>query len=100
MKISTEIASISKKVSYEKAVEYVAKAGFDAYDFSMFDMLYYDQIDKISSPGPAPLGGGDCLDFVRKIRRIADDRLITYTSKQDMQNCISCFLLHYDFHYF
>ena len=36
MKISTEISSIAKHVGEEKAVELVAKAGFDAYDFSMF----------------------------------------------------------------
>lgn len=38
MKISTEIASIAKKVGQEKAVELCGKAGFDAWDFSMFDM--------------------------------------------------------------
>ena len=34
MKISTEIASAAKLVGEEKAVEYAAKAGFDAWDFS------------------------------------------------------------------
>ena len=38
MKISTEIASIAKITGMEKAVELTAKAGFDAWDFSMFDM--------------------------------------------------------------
>ena len=38
MKTSTEIASIAKKVGMEKAVELCAVAGFDAWDFSMFDM--------------------------------------------------------------
>lgn len=38
MKISTEIASIAKVVGYEKAVLMCARAGFDAWDFSMFDM--------------------------------------------------------------
>ena len=42
MKISTEIGSISKHMGYEKAVECVAKAGFDAFDLSMFDMATYD----------------------------------------------------------
>lgn len=42
MKISTEIGSISRHVGYEKAIEYVAKAGFDAFDLSMFDMARYD----------------------------------------------------------
>ena len=38
MKTSTEIASIAKKVGMEKAVELCGKAGFDGWDFSMFDM--------------------------------------------------------------
>ncbi len=38
MKISTEIDSTAKKVGWEKSVELIAKAGFDAWDFSMFDM--------------------------------------------------------------
>ena len=36
MKISTEIGSIATLVGEEKAVELVAKIGFDAWDFSMF----------------------------------------------------------------
>ena len=39
MKISTEIGSLSNLIGEEKAVEYVAKAGFDAWDFSMFKMI-------------------------------------------------------------
>ena len=42
MKISTEIGSASKIVGEKKAVELVAKAGFDAWDFSMFNMCRYD----------------------------------------------------------
>ena len=38
MKISTEIASAAKIIGEEKAIEYYAKAGFDAWDFSMFEM--------------------------------------------------------------
>ncbi len=38
MKISTEIDSTAKIVGMKKAVELCAKAGFDAWDFSMFDM--------------------------------------------------------------
>ena len=33
MKISTEIGSASKIIGEEKAIEYYAKAGFDAWDF-------------------------------------------------------------------
>ena len=43
MKTSTEIASIAKIVGEEKAIEYVAKAGFDHWDFSMFEMARRDR---------------------------------------------------------
>ena len=42
MKISTEIGSAARHVGEERAVEYIAKAGFDAWDFSMFEMCGYD----------------------------------------------------------
>ena len=38
MKISTEIDSIALYIGEERAVELVAKTGFDAWDFSMFQM--------------------------------------------------------------
>ena len=46
MKISTEIASASRLIGEEKTVEYIAKAGFDAWDFSMFAMCKYDRKTK------------------------------------------------------
>ena len=42
MKISTEINSTARYVGEEKAIEYIAAAGFDAWDFSMFAMCRYD----------------------------------------------------------
>ncbi len=41
-KISTEIDTIAAVVGMEKAVELVAKAGFDCWDFSLFKMGSYD----------------------------------------------------------
>ena len=38
MKTSTEIQSIVDVVGEEKTIEMIAKAGFDAWDFSMFNM--------------------------------------------------------------
>ena len=38
MKTSTEIQSIVDVIGEEKAIEMIAKAGFDAWDFSMFNM--------------------------------------------------------------
>ena len=46
MLISTEIGSIANIVGEEKAVELVGKAGFDAWDFSMFKMGAYDWTNK------------------------------------------------------
>lgn len=64
IKISTEIRSISKIVGEEKAIELIAKAGFDAWDFSMFSMC------KDSSH---PLTGKDYLKFSRRLRQIGVD---------------------------
>ena len=38
MRTSTEIGSSARLVGEEKAIEYIAKAGFDAWDFSMFQI--------------------------------------------------------------
>ena len=42
MKISTNIGPISSFVGEEKAIELVAKAGFDYFDFSLFNMVSTD----------------------------------------------------------
>ena len=47
MKTSTEINSASLIVGEKKAVQYVAQAGFDAWDFSLIDMCKYDWGKKI-----------------------------------------------------
>ncbi len=65
MKVSTEIGSIEKHVGQERAVELVAKAGFDAFDFSMFSMRYPD----ISHP----LNTTSALAHARTLKRIASD---------------------------
>lgn len=73
MLISTEIASIANVVGEEKAVELVAKAGFDAWDFSMFKMGPYDWQNKCLKPSSHPLCGNEYLDFARKLKRIGED---------------------------
>lgn len=65
MKVSTEIGSIEKHVGQEKAVELVAKAGFDAFDFSMFAMRNPDS--------PHPLNTSYALAHARNLKRIAND---------------------------
>ena len=73
MKISTEINSIAKHVGEERAVEMVAKAGFDAFDFSMFAMGRYDWSEKKMIFTGHPLQTENCLQFARKLKKIADD---------------------------
>lgn len=69
MKISTEIESIAHIVGMEKAVELCAKAGFDAWDFSLFHMRQADA----SSAGETPLNGPHYLEFARKLKQIGLD---------------------------
>ena len=73
MKISTEIHSCSRLVGEEKAVEYMAKAGFDAWDFSMFSMCKYDWNNKTLLANDHPLAGKDYLAFARKLKQIGLD---------------------------
>ncbi len=71
MKISTEIDSIALHVGEEKAVELVAKAGFDAWDFSMFQMC--EKKNGVLVPTDHPTTQGDYLAFARKLKQIGLD---------------------------
>mgnify|MGYP003513585591 CR=1 FL=1 len=73
MKISTEIASAAKIIGEEKAIEYYAKAGFDAWDFSMFSMCRYDWANKSLLMNEHPLAGGNYLKFARKLKQVGID---------------------------
>lgn len=74
MKISTEIGSASKIIGEERAVEEVAKAGFDAWDFSMFNNICrYDWGTKSVLKSEHPLAGGDYLKYARKLKQIGLD---------------------------
>ncbi len=73
MKTSTEIGSISKIVGMEKAVELCAKAGFDAWDFSMFDMCRIDWKTRLPIHNPNELNGIHYLKFARKLKKIGLD---------------------------
>ena len=73
MKISTEIYSIKKHVGEKKAIELLAKAGFDAYDLSLFAMAIYDWGAGKVLDIDHPLRGKDYLKFVREIKKVADD---------------------------
>jgi len=71
LKTSTEIASIATIVGEIKAVELVAKAGFDGYDLSLFEMARYDGKQVVQKGHP--LQSKDALRFVRQIKHVADD---------------------------
>ncbi len=73
LRISTEIESPSKIVGEERAVELVAKAGFDAWDFSMFSMCKFDREKRALMENDHPLAGSECLKFARKLRQIGLD---------------------------
>ena len=73
MKISSEIASAARIIGEEKAIEYYARAGFDAWDFSMFSMCRYDKATDSLLANDHPLAGKDYLKFVRRLRQIGLD---------------------------
>lgn len=73
MKISTEIYSAAQLVGEEKAVEYIAKAGFDAWDFSMFSMCKFDWKTRQFTQSDHPLAGRDYPAFARRLRKIGED---------------------------
>ncbi len=74
MKISTEIGSLSKIIGEENAVECIAKAGFDAWDFSMLSMCRYDKNTRqIIESNDHPLIGADYLKFARRLKEIGED---------------------------
>ncbi len=73
MKTSTEISSIAKHVGYEKAVELTAKAGFDAWDFSMFDMCKFDaDIGRVTDRNPRYFGN-EYVNFAKELRRVGEE---------------------------
>ncbi len=71
MKTSTEIYSIALHVGEEKAVELVAKAGFDAWDFSMFNMCREQK--GILIPEDHPTAKDNYLAFARRLKQVGLD---------------------------
>lgn len=71
MKISTEIESTALHVGEEKAVELIAKAGFDAWDFSMFCMC--TKKNGLLVPTNHPVAQSDYLKFARRLRQVGLD---------------------------
>ncbi|MBQ8249046.1 MAG: sugar phosphate isomerase/epimerase [Clostridia bacterium] len=73
MKTSTEIASAAKHIGEERAIELIAKAGFDAWDFSMFEMARFDYKNRCIIESSHPLSGAGYADFAKRLARIGHD---------------------------
>lgn len=72
-RISTEINSAANLIGEELAVEYVAKAGFDCWDLSMFKMCRYSKLQQRALYPDHPLAGSNYLSFVRRLKQIGLD---------------------------
>ena len=73
-KTSTEIDTIASVVGMEKAVELVAKAGFDCWDFSLFKMGSYDWKNGNRILRGHPLETRDtALKLAEKLRKIGEE---------------------------
>ncbi|MBQ8197642.1 MAG: sugar phosphate isomerase/epimerase [Clostridia bacterium] len=71
MKLSTEISSTSKHVGEEKAIELIAKAGFDHWDFTMCtNMCIFDWEKRTWTLSNEPLGTNNYLKFAKKLKDI------------------------------
>ena len=73
MKASTEIWSSANILGEEKTIELIAKAGFDAWDFSMFEMARIDWNTRKVIDNQHPLNGSDYVTFAKKLRKIGED---------------------------
>ena len=70
MKTSTEIYSAARHVGEKKAVALLGKAGFDAWDFSMFEMARWDWENGKIFDTPHVLKTGEYLKFARELKSI------------------------------
>ena len=77
MRISTEIASAARIIGEENAVEYVAKAGFDCWDFSMFKMCRYSKLQGRVLEEDSRFADHNYLAFARRLKKIGLDHGIT-----------------------
>lgn len=77
MKTSTEIASAARHIGEERAVEYIAKAGFDHWDFSMHQMYRYSKLRGCPLTENSRFTGNGYLALARQLRQIGLDNGIT-----------------------
>ncbi len=77
MKTSTEIASLAKHVGEERAIEMIAKAGFDSWDLSMFQMARYDFTNKCLRDTSYPIHSSEYVAYAKRLRQVGLDNGIT-----------------------
>ena len=89
MKTSTEIASAARIIGEERAIEYYAKAGFDAWDFSMFEMGKYDWGSRCLCQTGHPLTTSDYLAFARRLKQVGlDNGIVCNQSHAPFPVCV------------
>lgn len=71
-KLSTEIKSIANFVGYEKAIEMIAKAGFECWDFSLMDMISYNWAKDEFTAGSLPLMYENYKNYVLNLKKIGE----------------------------
>lgn len=71
MQTSTNTEYIAKLVGDERAVEYIAKAGFDAWDFSLFRLAQMDWANNVVRLDVPPFDNP--LKLARAMRRVGED---------------------------
>ena len=82
MKISTEIGALARLVGEEESIRMFAAAGFEAWDFSMFNMAKYNYSEKQIIKGDHPLQIGDYRAYAKRLRKegkIAEFSAISHT---------------------
>ncbi|MBQ4119010.1 MAG: sugar phosphate isomerase/epimerase [Clostridia bacterium] len=72
MKISTQIDCGANCIGEQKTIELIAKAGFDAWDFSMFNMAKYNYQEKCLRENDHPLASSKYLKFARELKKIGE----------------------------
>ncbi len=88
MKTSTEISSAARIVGEEKAIELIAKAGFSAWDFSMFKMCNYDWANGKVLPSDHPLAGSGAVAFAKKLKQVGlDNGIVCNQSHAPFPSC-------------
>ena len=72
-KTSTELRSAADLVGERKAIELIAGAGFDGWDFSLYELCKYSKKLSRAPESDHPLAGSDYLAFARELKQIGLD---------------------------